>query len=248
MFNILDTAWQRYWLIGLLIIWALFLFGGFIIGSGDPARRMPAWTRMASSATLVVAAFSWYWFSRGTEAQNYALLVAIGMTFGFIGDLWLAGLLPGGRNVLGGIAAFGVGHIFYIIAFLRFSSQMGLTDGRRWLALGIWLLIGLLGWYLVVFRGGEPGVLLWAALVYALLLSTTAGIASGMALQDPRFIPLAIGAALFLLSDLVLAGEMFGDLSFPMIGDVIWLTYGPGQMLIVYSVAAAMALVAERTA
>ena len=57
---------------------------------------------------------------------------------------------------------------------------------------------------------------------------------------DSGFIPLALGAALFLLSDLILAGEMFSGLSFPLIGDAIWLTYGPAQMLIVYSVAAVL--------
>lgn len=50
---------------------------------------------------------------------------------------------------------------------------------------------------------------------------------------------LALGGALFLLSDLILAGDMFSDLFFRLIGDVVWLTYGPGQMLIVYSVGAA---------
>jgi hypothetical protein len=52
-------------------------------------------------------------------------------------------------------------------------------------------------------------------------------------------VPLAIGAALFLLSDLILAGELFSGLKFPLIGDVIWLTYGPAQALIVYAAGAA---------
>ncbi|MEZ4519952.1 MAG: lysoplasmalogenase [Chloroflexota bacterium] len=246
MFTALIQTPQRYWLIGLLIVWAILLFGGFIIGTGDPARRMPTWTRMASSATLVVAAYSWYLFSRGTAGSGYALLIAVGMTFGFIGDLWLAGLLPGGRNVIGGIVAFGIGHIFYIIAFLRFSNETGLDDPmKRWGSLLIWLLIGALGWYFIVFRGQEPSIVTWVALPYALLLASTAGLATGMGLQDSHFIPLAIGAALFLLSDLILAGELFAGLSFPLIGDVIWLTYGPAQMLIVYSIGYALARLAR---
>jgi uncharacterized membrane protein YhhN len=239
MFNVLEPTFQRYWLMGLLVLWAGLLFGGFLLGSsGDVARRMPTWTRMASSATLVVAAFSWYAFSRGSGVSNYALLVAIGMVFGFLGDLLLAGLLPGGRNVIGGILAFGVGHILYITAFLRFSEQVGLTDPtRRWTALVSFLLIGIIGWYFIVFRGAaDPGLVHWIALPYALLLATTAGLAAGMALQDGRFVLLAIGAALFLISDIILAGQMFSDLSFPLISDVIWLTYGPAQMLIVYSI------------
>jgi uncharacterized membrane protein YhhN len=129
MFAILEPSLQRYWLLGLLGLWAAFLFGGFLFGSAaNPTRRMPAWTRMASSATLVVAAFSWYVFSRNSEVANYALFIAIGMTFGFIGDLWLAGWIPGGRKVVAGIIAFGFGHIFYITAILRFAAKAGLTD------------------------------------------------------------------------------------------------------------------------
>ena len=193
---------------------------------------MPTWTRMASSAVLVVAGWSWFMINGGT----FSLLLALGMTLGFVGDLWLAGVLPFGRSIIGGIVAFGIGHIFYISAILTFGNQQGLNEpGTRWGATAIWLLIGLVGWYIIVFRGQEVTMLHWAALPYALLLASTAGLATGLALQSSHFVPLAIGAALFLLSDLILAGELFSGLQFPLIGDVIWLTYGPGQALIVYA-------------
>lgn len=251
MFAALDNNFQRDWLIGLLVLWAVFLFGGFIFGQpGNASRRMPTWTRMASSATLVVAAFSWYVFSRGGEVANFALFITIGMTFGFIGDLWLAGWIPGGRKVVAGIIAFGFGHIFYITAILSFAAIAGLIDQEPFrLSLFIWLLIGLIGWYYVVFRGAisrgiKPIVVHRIALPYALLLATTAGTATALAMQDEYFVPLAVGAGLFLLSDLILAGEMFCEMSFRLIGDVIWLTYGPAQMLIVYSIGYAWAYIA----
>ena len=228
MFSYLESG-QRVWLMGLLILWAVFLFGGFIFGSGE--RRMPTWTRMVSSAVLVVAAWSWFVVNGG----SFSLLLALGMTLGFVGDLWLAGVLPFGRSVIGGIVAFGIGHIFYISAILVFGSQHDL--GVRWGATAVWLLIGLVGWYIVVYRGQEVTMLHWAALPYALLLASTAGFATGLALQSSHFVPMAIGAAFFLLSDLILAGELFSGLKFPLIGDVIWLTYGPGQALIVYTAA-----------
>jgi hypothetical protein len=226
MFTYLGAA-QRFWLIGLLILWAVFLFGGFLFGKGE--RRMPTWTRMVSSAVLVIAAWSWFIVNEG----SFSLLLALGMTLGFVGDLWLAGVLGNGRSIIGGIMAFGIGHIFYIGAILTFGNQHGL--GMRWGALAGWLLVGLVGWYLVVFRGQEVTMLHWAALPYALLLASTAGFATGLALQSSHFVPLALGAALFLLSDPILAGELFSGLKFPLIGDVIWLTYGPGQALIVYT-------------
>ena len=226
----------RTWLLALLALWALLLFGGFIFGApgADQSQRIPTWMRMTSSAVLVVAGWSW-WLAAGQD-RNIALLIAVGMTFGFLGDLFMAKLLPASPHVLWGMAAFGLGHVAYIAAFLRLASVSGLTAaGSRWGALLVWLLIGLAGWYFVVFRGQQATALHWAALPYALLLASTAGLASGLAVQGRSFIPLALGGALFLTSDLILAGQLFSGLSFFLVGSVVWLTYGPAQALIVYA-------------
>jgi hypothetical protein len=236
------------WLLTLLALWALLLFGGFALGKPNAAgtRRMPRWTRMASSLTLVIAAWDWYSLARGGGAESFALLIAIGMTLGFLGDLFMADLIPVSEPVMGGIGSFGLGHIAYIAAFLLFGNAHGLdAPGPRWGALAFWLLAGAVGWYLIVFRGQKATFLHKAALPYALLLASTAGFATGLALQAPAFIPLAVGAALFLLSDLILATELFNDARFPLINDIVWLTYGPAQMLIVYSIGSALAFLGQ---
>ncbi len=235
----LSDPSQRLWLSGLLFLWAAFLFGGFVFGAANAGtnRRMPTWTRMASSLTLVIAGWSWYLFTRESQVSIFSLLIAIGMTLGCLGDFLLAKLIPFPEPTLGGIAAFGLGHVAYISAILSFANQQAFTaPAPLWGAWFVWLLIGLIGWYLVVLRGKKLTVLRIAALPYALLLASTAGFATGLALQSPPFIPLAIGGALFLISDLILAAELFNNLKFPLIGDVVWLTYGPAQMLIVFAV------------
>jgi hypothetical protein len=223
--------WQRAWLLLCLGLWAVFLFGGFVFGRPDAEglRRMPLRTRLLSSVVLVLAGWSWYAFVRETAASRYALAIALGMSLGLLGDIAMAGLLPWGNRVVGGILAFGLGHIAYIAAFL------GLGAGRPWPVLVIGWMVGLVGWYGVVQHGQAWTALRGAALVYALLLATTAGLAAALALRHPGFILLAVGAGLFFLSDLILAGQLFAGLRFPLIGDVVWLTYGPGQMLIVFS-------------
>ena len=249
MYFQLESALQRWWVFGLLIVWGCLLFGGFVLGktNAEGTRRMPAWTRMGSSLELVIAGWSWYWFVQGGSVGGFALLIAIGMTLGCIGDLFLARLFPLPQPTLWGIGAFGLGHVMYIAALVSSGSQHGLTaPGQVWGAWIGWLVIGLLGWYLMVFRGQKAGVLHWAALPYALLLASTAGFAWGLALQNPVFVPVAIGAALFLLSDLILAGELFNGLHFPLIGDVVWLTYGPAQALIVYGVNSALLVVGHK--
>jgi YhhN-like protein len=237
---------QRAWLLALLILWVALLFGGFAFGrlNAERTRRMPAWTRIASSLALVVAAWSWCAFAAGGPADFYTLLIALGMSLGCLGDVFLADILPLRQPVLWGIASFGLGHIAYIAALVGLGSALGLDAAApRWGALAAWLLAGLAGWYLVVWRGAaKRSVLHAAALPYALLLAATAGLATGLALQAPALAPLALGGALFLASDLILAAQLFSGLAFPLIGDVIWLTYGPAQALIVYAAATVLPL------
>jgi hypothetical protein len=224
----------RYCQFALLLAWATLLFGGFAVGSDG----IPTVARMGSSLVLVVAAWAWYGFVRSTPVSPYALLIAFGMTFGFTGDLFMANLMPVGDRMLGGMGAFGVGHACYITAFLTRGSRVGLTlPVARWSALAIWLTAGVVGWYLIVFPNAKPPALAWGALGYVLLLATAAGCASGLAVQARALWPLAVGAALFFISDLMIALGQFAEVHSKALDAAIWLTYGPAQALIVYSTA-----------
>ena len=238
-------SWQTAILLALFAVWAVLLFGGFALGptTSDRTRRMPTWTRMGSSVILVVIAWLWYTFTRQSPVGTYALLIAVGMSFGCLGDLFLASVIPLREPVLAGMLAFGLGHVAYLVAaiFLGNHFRIG-APLPRFSMLTVWLLIGLAGWYMVIFRGHKPSILHWAALPYALLLASVAGLFSGLALQSAAFLPAALGAALFLLSDLILANQLFNGRTFPLVGDVVWLAYGPGQALIVASVAGALQL------
>lgn len=244
----LLSAFEQAWFIALLVVWAGLLFGGFLWGKPNLERRgrMPAWTRLSSSLVLVVAGWSWYSVARGTTTATFALLIAIGMTLGLVGDLFMAKVLPVSGHVLWGMASFGLGHVAYIAACILWGNHHGLAaPWPRYASWSVWLAVGALGWYFAVFRRSAPGTrsaLHWAALPYALLLASTAGAATGLAVQEPSLWLIAVGAMLFLLSDLILAGRRFGNLDFPLIDDAIWLTYGPAQMCIVYSIGAAMRL------
>jgi hypothetical protein len=249
-------------MMGLLLLWAALLFGGFIFGklNTEQTRRMPIWTRLASSFVLVAIAWYWYqlfpmrWVDEYTNRINYVerdifgrpyvFLIAIGMTLGFIGDIFMSR-----KNLVGGLSAFGLGHIAYIIAFVSFRNRLEYfllnNIGLTLVAWVVWLIIGVIAWYITVYRSQPRTLLHWAALAYCLLLSSTAGFATGLALQNAVFIPLAIGAALFLFSDLLITVQLFMHKTFYLIDDVVWLTYGPAQALIVYSVYAALLVVSS---
>ena len=94
-------------------------------------------------------------------------------------------------------------------------------------------------WYMAAVRHQEPDTLRVAMLPYAVLLAATLGVGAGVVIRQRSLLPFALGASLFLVSDLVIAAEKFSGLYFPLIGDFIWITYGTAQMLIVYSVGGA---------
>lgn len=223
------------------LVWAGLLFGGYALGQPRTGgRRMATWTRIGSSLALVLAAWAWYVVLHGEPAGSLALLLAIGMTLGLLGDLFMAGLIPAAQPTLGGMGAFALGHVAYCAAFLSLGSRLSEPEGIRLGAWGAWLLAGLAGWRAIVYLGARaesrgPGPLHWAALPYSLLLASTAGLASGLALTRAPFVLTALGGALFLASDLLIACRLFRHAKWRWLDDTIWLAYGPAQMLIVYS-------------
>ena len=226
----------------LWLTWAALLFGGFALGRPPlPGKnRVPTAARMGSSAVLVAAAVV---FAVSTPGSLPLALTALGMALGLLGDLFMARLiLKGGHFLHGGIGAFGLCHVAYIIALFAAGNALGATDALpRWGALIAAWVFGLVMWLAVIWRPAKERLPLHgAALVYALLLASTLGAAAGLALQVPAFWPVALGALLFLISDLILAAQLFNGLRFRLINEAVWLTYGPGQMLIVFGMGLAM--------
>jgi len=235
----------------LWLAWAFLLGSAMVLGNvlGRHGGPWPTAARMGSSVALVIAAFYAYSLWRDAAVGRFALLIAIGMTLGTIGDFFNASLLdfiPLKDGTLGGIIAFGLGHIAYIAGCLDLGRRAGLRDGRKMLiAVIAWQLVGLVSWYAVVYLGTEGRALIWPALPYSLLLAGTAGITAGLAWQERSLLGLAAGAALFLASDFILAFGLFRG-SFPHSTESVWLTYGPGQMLIVFSILSAHTLLARQ--
>jgi len=222
---------------------ALLLLG-LALGRLDTKRRnrIPLPVRMLSSA-LVLACALLLWRESGDRADRAMRQVAAGMGCGFAGDLVMARVIPLPAHVIFGMLTFGAGHVLYMRAFVERARVLGLrTERARWPALGVAWALALAGWWALV-RGAPAGKgavgahngapVQYGALVYSLLLSSMSGLAASLAARDRRYAPLALGGVLFLLSDLILAGELFGKARFPGVGDVVWLTYITGQALIV---------------
>jgi len=226
-------------LYALVGVWAALLILGFAFGQLDQERinRIPRANKILSSLILVLCALIWWRAgATGTPLAAYAALLFFGMGFSFLGDLIMAQLLPLPQYVLFGMGAFGVAHALYIAAYLRLGAVLGLQDGRaRIVGLAVlWVLAVALWWVLI--RSPQTNTILnYGSLGYALLLAAMAGLALSLALQEPRFVPLALGAMLFLISDVFLGHRLFQGGTFLLVGDLVWMTYIVGQLLIVFS-------------
>jgi hypothetical protein len=202
-------------------------------------NRIPLPVRMASSALVLLCALLLWRAEDRPERQ--AGQIAAGMGCGFLGDLIMAEVIPLPEHVLFGMLAFGAGHGLYIRALLdraraeaQRSPRSRQSEARaRWAALGMAWVVALVGWWVLVRNPKIGPALNYGALVYALLLSSMGGLAAAPATQDRRYLPVALGGALFLASDMLLASRLFRATHFPQIGDVVWMTYITGQALIV---------------
>jgi uncharacterized membrane protein YhhN len=218
-----------------IVVWAVLLGSSFVpelsgVRYGDVAA--PTGLRVLSSLVLVASAWT-HWSAR--RAARGVPWIAIGMTFGCLGDalaLPPAAALPAPRLLLA-MGLFGVGHVAYIRGFLgAIRGASGATVRAAWLSAAAWLVVVLVAWQVTVNAAEPPSPLRWPALGYALLLGGTAAAGPVLARERPRMVPVAVGAALFLLSDFLLAYQAFRG-GFPFDTALCWATYGPGQMLIV---------------
>jgi hypothetical protein len=244
VFAAVPAPWNLICQLLLLGIWVL-LVGGFSLNRYDDERagRVPKSMEWPQSALLIgLAAIVWAMAARPTPLATLGALVCAGMACGFVGDLFMANVFQQKSHVLFGMAAFGIGHVLYILAFRELAVYFALHDlGRYTLAVLITWAAALSLWFALVRKPGG-GAMQYAALAYALFLASMAGFALGLALQNRTFLGLAVGAILFLLSDTLIAARLFARRVFLYLGDAIWATYILAQALIVLVVPLALTL------
>jgi hypothetical protein len=222
------------------------LGGGLAFGklNREGTCHLPRPLRMSLSAILVIAAFlGWQSGARDTPVQLYAASIFLGMAACFIGDLIMAQLIRVPNRLIFGMAAFGVGHLFYIAAFSLLRLQFGFAG--TWmlpLVLAVMLVFCLWAWRTFVRKPGGSKTINTGSLVYGLLIGTMSGLAIGLALQQTSLLSLAAGAVLFLVSDFILGNWQVRGHVWKPVNDAIWTAYASGQLLIVYSVAAVLNL------
>ena len=178
----------------------------------------------------------WALAARETPLAAFSLLIAIGMSLSFVADLIMAEIIRLPNRVMGGIVVFGLAHLTYIGAYVSGGGALGILRAPLWGGAVVCLLaLGLVLWQKLIRSPSAPQLLNYGALGYTLLITVMVATAVALSLADGRLGLLAIGATLFLISDVILGNQIFRQNLWPYVSEVVWLTYIFGQAGIVWS-------------
>lgn len=170
---------------------------------------------------LILGEGDWFW------------LIPLGLAFGALGDLLLA--LGGVRRFLAGVAAFGLGHLAYVGGLLWRSGELGF-DG---LSLVETVVLGGLAGLLAsteLWLAPRTGELRQPVRGYVVLIGLM-GVAAVLLPAHPGQGVLRLGAGLFVLSDLLLALQLFVVKDQGLrrgLALALWPAYWTGQALIAW--------------
>ena len=163
---------------------------------------------------------------QGIRETKVLYVIEVGLFLGMFADVLL------GINFMVGVAAFALGHVFYIIAY-NIIEKPRLKDLFFVLpisAISIFIVMG------TPFINVEDPVMEKVLIAYAIIISWMLGKAlSNLKVNKNTFTWIVgVGSLLFLFSDLILAIDMFGESS-----RLTWIlcsyTYWPAQHLLAQS-------------
>lgn len=169
------------------------------------------------------------WVQAAIAAKGWS--VPLALFFSWLGDILLIGDESQPAWFMGGIAAFLLAHVCYILFFMRIRRHAEHPSGIRALPLLLTVMyVSFLLWLLLPRTGAlKIPVLVYACVIGTMLLTVIHAFAPGDGIA--RTYSLA-GALLFVLSDSVLAINKFYQ-PFAGAGLMVMLTYGLAQFALV---------------
>ncbi len=170
--------------------------------------------------------------------SRYAAVIIAGLAFGAIGDICLnLRHLVGERGkqvFMIGIAAFLIGHLFYLFALIQHAPQMLLWSILLCAVLSFFLL------HFILARIEVQGVLRSFGIVYLVVVFLMACCALGLLPIDPTnpaYLLFTLGAILFAGSDVLLVLGQFGKKKHPSFRAMNLSLYYIGQICIALTIA-----------
>ena len=163
-----------------------------------------AWLNVAFKPLATLCVIAWAALGRSDDSLVKRWIV-IGLVFSLLGDIALLWPVQG---FLAGLVAFLLGHLSYLVALTRRVKFLASPP-----AFGVWAIVA--ASVLASLWAGVPGDMRVPVLVYVIALSAMAAQASSVWLarrgqpDAGKWRIVAIGAALFVLSDAILATDKF---------------------------------------
>lgn len=219
MFDLLFRSASGFGLLAGLIYWFAYSWHN----SHDLTRSV--------IKTLTLAPLALFWLYTSATAGTSDWPMALGLLAGVIGDALLS--RPGPAAFLAGMAAFGLGHLIYALAMVLRAADLGFdaVSGAE-----IALIVGLLALLASteLWLAPRTGRLRQPVRAYVVLIGIMAAAAIVLP-ANPGQAELRIGAALFVLSDLLLALQLFlwrDGAPRVALGLLLWPAYVLGQLFL----------------
>ena len=225
-------------LIMLFVAWAAAYAIGMLTGQPNTlrTRRLPLASRLIMIGVVVAfGALGWLGWARTTIVASYALWILLGLVMGALGDLLLGGVFPVPQAEMIALGVFGLGHLAYMAAIIAARKALGIPTTYLLIGAPTGSIIGFAIWILAIRNPAGSRKMNIGSLVYGSILFVTVGMGIGAAIASSGMILLAIGLALFALSDVILAQYMLRRRRFPYIRDVVWIIYSAAQVIIALS-------------
>ncbi len=177
-----------------------------------------------------LALFCWLFLSENDVRGRRVVTLMLAMAFGALGDVLL--MFSGQGFFLSGLFAFLIGHLFYLCT-IPFPDKNG---RKRIFSIALFALLIIIMSVASQFFAvkGFMGMCVTAyACVFAFVIH--AGIMAAIETKSRHYVVTVIGYVLFVVSDTILATGVFTDITIPLRGFWVMLTYCLAQFLIAVS-------------
>lgn len=177
---------------------------------------------------LLISLILFFWRQSFHIERKLKQMILLALIFSLLGDILLMFVDQSSNFFIGGLVAFLIAHVCYVLVFLkqRNPSENGL------LFIALMLLYGSFLFYILKDSLGEMLLPVIIYMVVILTMATTAFLRKGQVVKT-SYILVFVGAVLFMISDSILALNKFYQ-PLPFSNFSIMFTYAFAQLLIVF--------------
>ena len=181
---------------------------------------------LASSVFVIIGVLNLIYAILIKTKLMFPIMMSIGLIFAMLGDIIL------NIEFIAGAVLFGVGHIFFFIAYLfleKFSWKDLLVSAIIFIPSMLFILLA------PIFNFNSD-LMVAVAVIYALIISLMTGKAISNLVKNRSLqnIIIAVGSIMFFLSDLMLLLGRFAGL--PVVSIICLVFYYPAEFLLAFSI------------